>query len=198
MGRFITKEISTQVTITDRLIAATFLKILPPIVTPNSITAFRFVTIPFIIYLLVIDHFAWGTALFIVSAFSDAVDGALARTKGLITDWGKVYDPLADKLLIGSVAVIVVSEFVGQWLALAIIVLELLIISGAFWRKRFRGVEIQAGWAGKIKMVFQSAGLGLLLLGVVLSLPLLMAVGTYLLYASLLFSALSIFVYRSI
>ncbi|KKW21995.1 MAG: hypothetical protein A2W52_02930 [Candidatus Taylorbacteria bacterium RIFCSPHIGHO2_02_49_25] len=198
MDRFITKEISPQVTITDRLIAVTVLKFLPPIVTPNSITAFRFVTIPFIIYLLVTNHFAWGMTFFIISAFSDAVDGALARTKGLITDWGKMYDPLADKLLIGSVAVIVVSEFVGQWLALAIIVLELLIIIGAFWRKRFRGVEIQAGWAGKIKMVFQSVGLGLLLLGAVLSSPLLMAVGTYALYASLLFSMLSIFVYKSI
>ena len=198
MDRFITKEISPQVTITDRLIAVTVLRLLPPIVTPNSITAFRFVTIPFIIYLLVTNHFAWGMTFFIISAFSDAVDGALARTKGLITDWGKMYDPLADKLLIGSVAVIVVSEFVGQWLALAIIVLELLIIIGAFWRKRFRGVEIQAGWAGKIKMVFQSVGLGLLLLGAVLSSPLLMAVGTYALYASLLFSMLSIFVYKSI
>jgi len=198
MDRFITREISPQITITDRLIAATVLKILPPIVSPNSITAFRFVTIPFVIYLLVTNQYFWGTVLFVISAFSDAVDGALARTKGLITDWGKVYDPFADKLLIGSVAVIVVSEFIGRKLALIIIVLELLIIVGAFWRKHFRGVQIQAGWAGKVKMIFQSGGLGVLLLGVTFGAPFLVSVAAYILYASVAFAVLSLLVYKSI
>ena len=198
MDRFITKELPSRVTVTDRVIAATILKFLPPIVVPNHITAFRFITIPFVIYLLATANYSLGLILFAVSAFSDAVDGALARTRGMISDWGKVYDPLADKLLIGSVAVIVVSRFLSHWLALTIVVLELLIIIGAFWRKRFRGVTIQAGWAGKVKMVFQSLGLGVLLLGLVFTSPFLTSVAAYLLYASLFFAALSLAIYHSI
>lgn len=198
MDRFITKEISPNVTISDRVIATTVLKLLPPIVTPNHITAFRFVTIPFVLYLLATGRIMAAGILFVISAFSDAVDGALARTKGLITDWGKLYDPLADKLLVGSVAVILVSRYISDVLALTIISLELLLIVGAFFRKRFRGAKIQAGWAGKVKMVFQSVGIGVLFLGVVASSPFIIAVATYILYASVVFAVLSLLVYKSI
>src|SRR3990167_8051028 len=116
-------------TVTDRFLGWIWLPVIPGRVTPNQITPFRFGTIPFVIYLLAVGEFCWGLLLFIVSAFSDAVDGALARVRGPITAWGKMYDPLADKLLIGSVAALVVSRLLSPWLALTIILFEVAIIA---------------------------------------------------------------------
>ena len=187
-----------KTTIIDRFLAGTVLKLMPKIVTPNHITGFRFVTIPFIIYMLVVGDYRLAILLFIISALSDAVDGALARTTNQITDWGKLYDPLADKLLIGSVAAIVVSRYVSSFLAILIITLEMLIVVGAFWRRRYRGRQIEAKKVGKIKMVFQSAGVGFILLFTIFKLPVFLAAGICFLVAGIIFAILSLIVYHSI
>src|SRR3989338_7282054 len=103
------------------VIAKIFLKVFPPWITPNHITIFRFLTIPFIILLLFSEKYLFGIILFSISAFSDMIDGALARVTNQITEWGKMSDPLADKMLIGSVAAIIVSNFINVYLAAAII-----------------------------------------------------------------------------
>src|SRR3990167_2399717 len=98
-----------QASKTDKLVSKIFLKIFPSWITPNHITIFRFLTIPFIILLLVSEEYFFGVILFSVSAFSDMADGALARVTNQITEWGKMSDPLADKMLVGSVAAIIIS-----------------------------------------------------------------------------------------
>ncbi|HEU5114247.1 MAG TPA: CDP-alcohol phosphatidyltransferase family protein, partial [Candidatus Paceibacterota bacterium] len=100
----------TRATPIDRLLSRTFLKLVPKSVTPNQITKFRLITIPFIGLLLGFNYYIPGAILFLFSAFSDALDGALARTERKITTWGTLYDPIADKLLIGLVSVIIVSK----------------------------------------------------------------------------------------
>lgn len=187
-----------KITITDRLIERTILPFIPRVVTPNQITGFRFAALPFVMYLLSTKEYGWGLLLFIFVAFSDAVDGALARTRGPITDWGKMYDPLADKLLIGSVAALVVSRFLSQGIALTIIVLELCIIAVAFWARKYRGIEIKAKKVGKVKMIFQSFGIGFLLLFALTGWPVLLLAARYTLYVAIAFAALSLVVYRSI
>ena len=72
----------------DRLLEKTILKIIPKKVTPNQVTIFRFITIPILIVLLFFENYRIGIVLFVISAFSDAVDGALARTRKKITTWG--------------------------------------------------------------------------------------------------------------
>jgi CDP-diacylglycerol--glycerol-3-phosphate 3-phosphatidyltransferase len=183
---------------TDNVIAKLVLPLVPRAVSPNQITAFRFAITPFVIYLLTVRQYGWGLAVFIIAAFSDAVDGALARKRGPITTWGKVYDPLADKILIASVAALMVSRFLGQWLALLIMAFELCLILGAFWWRKYRGVEIKARAVGKIKMVLQSVGIGLVLLYALWPLAIILAAAEYILYVSIGFAALSLFVYRSI
>ncbi|MCB9806278.1 CDP-alcohol phosphatidyltransferase family protein [Candidatus Nomurabacteria bacterium] len=188
-----------KITISDRILAATFLKLIPSWVTPNHLTIFRFLTIPFVLYFLLFENYAWGIPLFVISAFSDALDGAKARTNNQITEWGKMFDPVADKMLIGTVAAIVISTSVSHILALSIIGLELLIILAAFYRKRYNNENIEARLSGKIKMICQSFGVGFLLLHLAFPLtPFLFGVAIILLMISILFALISLFVYNSI
>ena len=180
----------------DFFLAKTFLRFIPASVTPNQMTLFRFATIPFVIVLLLTKLYLLATILFSISAFSDALDGARARTTGHITSWGILADPLADKLLIGLTAIILVSQFIGIWLAFLIIFLELALVFSAY--HRYRGKVVPAKVTGKIKMILQSFGLGFLLLFVMIGNPVLLLIATYLLYSAVLFALLSLFVYRSV
>ncbi len=182
-------------TIFDKIQAKTILPLVPQGVSPNSVTGFRFAMIPFVIYFLYTELYAWGIALFIIAAYSDALDGALARTRNQVTDWGKMYDPLADKLLIGSVAAIIVSKYLGHALAFAIIGLELIIIAVSFYRKKYHGVEIRAKIPGKIKMILQSLGVFLILCYIISGTSILLPIAAYTLYVALVFAVISLIVY---
>jgi phosphatidylglycerophosphate synthase len=130
--------------------------------------------------------------LFIFSAFTDALDGALARTRKQITEWGKIHDPLADKLLIGLSGVVVISKYVGIEIIAAIIILEILTIIVAlivYDKNNNSGAKLP----GKIKMIFQSLGVGLLLVYAVQSLPLILLTATILLHISIFFSIFNLF-----
>ena len=186
----------SKITIFDRLFAGTILKLFPRFVRPNFLTVFRFVSIPFIIFFLLLKDYDVSLWLFAVSALTDALDGALARTRHQITDWGIVFDPLADKLLIGSAAVIVISRFISPILAGVIVIIELLLILFSYFR--FKGELVPAKTVGKVKMILQSVGVGLLLLSVVIHLPILVSVAAYVLYLAIFFALLSLFIYRSI
>lgn len=186
----------SKITITDKILNRTILFLFPKYVRPNFITVFRFVTIPFIVLFLLEANYLWGFWLFIISACSDAIDGAIARTRHQITDWGIVFDPLADKLLIGSVGVIVISKLINPLLTTIIIVLEILLLTFSYFR--FKGRLVPAQTVGKIKMILQSIGVGLLIFSFVSSSPILIPAATYTLYLSIVFSLLSLFVYRSV
>lgn len=186
----------TKVTPIDRFLAKTFLPLLPADITPNQITRFRLASIPFVVLLFSMNAYLAGTILFLFSAFSDALDGALARTKKKVTTWGTLYDPIADKLLVGSVAIIVISKYVSVYLALAIVLIEVSLVSSAYFR--YKGRIVPAKTMGKSKMILQCVGIILLLFSLLFSAPTLLAVSTYVLYAAVVFGILSLFVFRSI
>lgn len=186
----------TKVTWIDRVLARVFLPLLSDGVTPNQITKFRLVSVPFVALLLALDLYLFGTILFLFAAFSDALDGALARTKKKVTTWGTLYDPIADKLLVGTVATIVISKHVSLYLALAIIVIEILLVSFSYYR--YKGRIVPAKTMGKTKMVLQCLGIIALLFYILFGVPVLLTVATYLLYAAVAFALLSLFVFRSI
>jgi len=186
----------SKVTIFDKILEKTILKLFPYFVRPNFLTVFRFVSIPFIVFFLMHEDYKIGLCLFIISAFSDALDGALARTRNQITDWGIVFDPFADKLLIASVSMIVISKFINPFLAGTIVSIEILLIIFSYFR--FKGEIVPAKTVGKIKMILQSVGLSILLLSTVLNLPVLVVVATYTLYLAIIFALSSLFIYRSI
>jgi len=186
----------TRVTPIDRLIAFLFLPLIPKSITPNQITKFRLISIPFIAALLSLGFYTSGTILFLFSAFSDALDGALARTKKKITTWGTLYDPIADKLLVGAASVIIVSKYISSYLALVIIVIEMLLVASAYFR--YRGRVVPAKTMGKTKMILQCLGIIILLFYIVIGTPVLLTIATYTLYLAITFGLLSLFVFRSI
>ena len=86
----------------DKIMAVTFLPLIPRWVTPNAITIARFVLTPLVVFLILIENYNIGIPLFIATAFTDVLDGSLARVRKKVTKWGTLHDPVADKLLIGS------------------------------------------------------------------------------------------------
>src|SRR4029434_1220187 len=92
---------------------------------PNQLTCARFVlTIVFLAILATRWPFAntAGLVLFILSGITDYLDGAIARSRGLITDFGKLMDPLADKIMMASAFILLVPEGAfASWVSVAII-----------------------------------------------------------------------------
>lgn len=149
----------------DRLLDVTVLRFIPEFVTPNAITWFRFVLTPLVLYLLYVGDYGVGVPLFIFTAFTDAIDGSLARVRKQITEWGMLYDPIADKVLIGSVILLIVIKHMNPIFGITIIALELALIFGGIIRKRM-GLPVMANVVGKMKMFLQFLGVTLLLVAV--------------------------------
>src|SRR6266699_2018476 len=109
-------------------------------------------------------HDQVAAALFIVFSFTDTLDGQIARRRGVVSDLGKFLDPLADKLLVLSVLIVLVQEgLVAAWVVVVIFSRELLITIlrsvGAS-----QGHVIGAAPLGKTKTVTQMAAVALLIL----------------------------------
>ncbi len=189
-------EYLTRVTPFDRFFKVTLLRLIPRSVSPNEMTTFRFLSIPVILLLLFFQYNLAGTILFVISALSDALDGARARTERRITKWGIVADPMADKLLIGSVALLTVSKYLGWPLVAALVAIELVLAGSAYFR--YRGKLMPAKTVGKLKMILQCFGVGFVLLYGIVPSPIILLIGQFVLYAALAFGLASLFVYRSI
>lgn len=163
----------------DHVLKHTILRLIPRWILPNHITILRLLMIPFVLFFLWQKNWSVALILFLVAGLTDAVDGSMARTRKQITLWGTVADPIADKLLIGSVVAVFVAEEINVYFAAIIIFMEFLILGGAFIRKRKRGY-VTANASGKVKMTLQIIGVSLLLiaklLGYKLAVP--FAVGT--------------------
>lgn len=195
----VTTKQNTRPNFIDIFLSRTILRIIPAWFTPNRITAIRFGLIPFVIFFITADHGVLALILFLVAALTDALDGARARVDNLITDWGKMYDPFADKLLIGSVAALVVTKYVSPILAYFIISVEMILILHGYYKRNAKGVVIQAVFVGKIKMILQSIGISFLLLSIAgVTFPGLLFFTELILWAALLFGVISLVVYRSI
>ncbi len=175
----------------DRVLAATILKLIPARVLPNHITVFRFMATPIVIFLMISEKYYIGLWAFLLTAFTDAIDGSLARTRNQITDWGKIYDPLADKILIGSMVFVIVLRYIDFWTAVIIISIEIIFIIAACIRRK-SGREVQANIWGKIKMMLQVVGVAILLLAVVFDLANLLPLASKTLYLAIAFAIVSL------
>ena len=188
---------SHRLTLSDKILKKIFLPIIPHRITPNMISWTRFATVPFVGYFLWIAEYSIALPLFMVSAFSDAVDGALARTRNLVTPFGKLLDPLADKLLIATTALIIIPRYLDWGIVLAIVLIDIFLILNAYSQKRFYGKIIQAENSGKLKMVAQSFGLIFLLIYAITKISILLTVAQYLFFVGIFFALISLVVYRS-
>ena len=180
----------------DKLLAATILKLIPHYVCPNHFTLFRLLASPVAAILMYWESYTWGLYIFLILALTDAIDGSLARTRNQITEWGKVYDPLADKILIGSMIFIIVLRYLDPWTAYFILIIEAVIIITA-WKRKKEGKIVQANVWGKIKMILQVLGVVILLLSIVLNLEALAPFASGTLTLAIIFAIISLFTYSA-
>ncbi len=146
----------------DRLLAATLIPLLPAWLKPNHVTVARMFLTPVVVYLLATANYGWGLTLFLFTGLTDALDGSLARVRRQITDWGTIFDPVADKLFIGSALVVIVIRYINFNLGMALLLAEAAIIVQGWYKVRHGRIEPANVW-GKIKMVFEVAGVASLL-----------------------------------
>lgn len=186
------KTYAQEVYLHDRILDKILLWMIPRWVTPNSVTWLRVILTPFVLFVNYRHNFSLGIPLFIFAAFSDAIDGSLARTRNQITNFGKLFDPFADKLLIGSMLVLLLFQNVDARVAYMVIGVEIVFIVLASVRL-ISGHVGQANVWGKIKMVLQVIAVCLILIGLTLGNPILFAVATWIFGAAVVFAVISLF-----
>lgn len=132
----------------------------------NILTVVRLALVPFFVTCMFLSGTAWRvTALvvFVLASLTDRLDGELARRYGLVTDFGKIADPIADKALIG--AALVSLSILGElpwWVTIVILGRE-----AGVTALRFAVIKhgvIPASFGGKIKTVLQIVAIGLFIL----------------------------------
>jgi CDP-diacylglycerol--glycerol-3-phosphate 3-phosphatidyltransferase len=122
---------------------------------PNQLTVLRVAMIPIFIAALMSGHSYMAAALFAAASLTDALDGWIARKYSLVTNFGKLMDPLADKLLVVSALVCLVElGEIPAWMVIVILAREFA-VTGLRSVAASEGVVIAAGLSGKLKTVFQ-------------------------------------------
>jgi CDP-diacylglycerol--glycerol-3-phosphate 3-phosphatidyltransferase len=133
-----------------------------PLNVPNALTVVRIMLVPVLVVVLLqaTPHGSWiAAAVFALAAVTDTLDGYLARSRRSITTFGKVMDPIADKLLIAAALISLVSlNRVEPWVAMVIIAREFA-VSGLRVAAGVQGVVIPASRLGKAKTITQVAAI---------------------------------------
>src|SRR6266568_5887934 len=134
---------------------------------PNSLTVSRLLAIPVLMALLLLrfpGHDQVAATLFILFSLTDTLDGELARRTGTVSDFGRFLDPLADKLFVLSVLIVLVQEgLVAAWIVVVIFSREL-IITILRSVAATQGHVIAAAPLGKTKTITQMSAVALLIL----------------------------------
>ena len=133
-----------------------------PLNVPNVLTLLRIVAVPVLVVAL-LDETPDGDVIaaivFALAAFTDGLDGYIARRNKQVTTFGKLMDPLADKLLVIAALISLVSlDRLAAWVAMVIIARELA-VTGLRRIAAERGVVIAASWMGKLKTALQIAAI---------------------------------------
>ncbi len=174
---------------------------------PNKLTVFRIILIPIFIIIMVIP-FSWGTItwlgtsfsvtkfisalIFAVASLTDLADGKIARKQHLVTNFGKFADPLADKMLVMSAFIILVSLGKAPAWVIAIIVCRELAVTGLrLLIVENNGQVMAAAMPGKIKTTSQMLAIILLILNNVLFAAIHIPMATIMLYICLFFTIYS-------
>lgn len=162
---------------------------------PNKLTILRIALIPVFVALVSFDgpwlQF-WAAVAFGAASLTDYLDGHIARKRGLVTDFGKLMDPMADKLLVLSALVMLTAQGRANAVCVLIILAREFVIMSIRLVAVQKGVVIAADMLGKIKTVLQLIAI-LLVLMTVLPLydPYVRMAGQWLLWASAAMSVLS-------
>lgn len=120
---------------------------------PNILTIIRFLLIPVILFFIFTGNYIGAFAFFSLSGITDILDGAIARKFNLISNFGKLMDPLADKLTqISVLASLVFTNIIPVWILVIVILKELIMIIGASFLYG-KDVVVYSKWFGKLATV---------------------------------------------
>ena len=165
---------------------------------PNKLTVLRVVMIPFFVAFLLFDITGaadkWiALAIFCAASLTDMLDGKIARKYNLVTNFGKFMDPLADKLLVCTAMICLVSMDKLNVIVVLVIIAREFIISGFRLIAADNGIVIAASYWGKFKTAFQMVTVIVLILNI----PgeVFAVIGTVLIYISLVLTVISLIDY---
>ena len=131
---------------------------------PNKLTVLRMIAVPFFIAMYMLGWALPAVILFILASLTDMLDGQIARKHNLVTNFGKIMDPLADKILVYSAFCMMVEDgTVPGWMMIVILAREF-VVSGMRTVAASEGIVVAAGMSGKIKTVLQMIAVPLLLM----------------------------------
>ena len=125
---------------------------------PNKLTCLRMLMVPFFVAAMVLsfsNHYLWALILFVTASFTDMLDGKIARKRGLITDFGKFMDPLADKILVTSALICFVELWVTPAAVIIVIIAREFVVTSLRLIAAPKGIVIAADIFGKMKTVSQ-------------------------------------------
>lgn len=177
----------------DHFLKWTFLRFVPYSFTPNSMTLVRVVLTPLVAWLMVTHNYNVGIVVFVIAALTDALDGSMARTRNQITKFGMLFDPFADKFLIGVMILFVVIQNFDWRLAVAVLGIEILFIVMALVAEvKFKSVRAANIW-GKIKMILQVLAVFLTLAGLIWNAEYLFTAAAWLFGVAIGFALISLF-----
>ena len=177
----------------DKVVDWLLLRWLPENITPNRLTVLRIILTPLVFWLILNEYYRIGSVVFLIAATTDLMDGSLARLKNQITNFGVLFDPLADKLLIGSMVLLLVFKYFNPWLGLTILGIEILfIILALVYRAKFKTVHMANLW-GKIKMVLQVLATFTVLFALVFNIPDFFTVAAWLFMLAIAFAIIGLF-----
>ena len=140
---------------------------------PNKLTILRIILVPVFVVLMclpaewnVVKYVALG--IYVLASITDILDGAISRKKGIVTKFGKIMDPLADKLLVSSGFIMLTGlGVIPAWITFIIIFRDFFVDALRMLALE-KGEDVAAGLSGKIKTIFQMIGIVLAILSVAL------------------------------
>ena len=120
---------------------------------PNILTIIRFLLIPVILYFIFTGNYLTAFIIFTISGITDIADGFIARKFNLISNFGKLMDPLADKLTQISVLLsLTVIRIIPVWIVVIVLIKEIIMVSGASFLYG-KDVVVYSRWYGKLATV---------------------------------------------
>ena len=160
---------------------------------PNKLTVLRVILVPFFVVFLLLskttETMKWiALVLFIVASLTDLLDGYIARSRHLVTTFGKFMDPLADKIL--TISGMICLGRIPSWIVVIIVAREF-IISGFRLIATEHGIVIAANYWGKWKTTFQM----IMIILMIMNIPALQMVTTIVMWVALVLTIVSLVTY---
>ncbi len=133
--------------------------------TPNKLTLLRVIMIPvFMVFYMYTEWNLLTTIIFVLAFLTDMLDGYLARKNNQVSNFGKIMDPLADKVLVAAAMVLLTAEgVVNPWITILVLAREFA-VSGIRIAAAAEGNVVAASWWGKIKTIEQFIAISFALL----------------------------------